>query len=332
MARWFLALLIPLAAVASARGQAAPIDPPVAGRPVDFSNIVGKYSIAVLAEPVEVHVNDPITLTVRISGEGPPRYEPKRGLLHILPDWKDDFFVENVPDEDRILRAEKTWVFVYRLRPKHANVTQIDGIKLVTYDPQSRGKNKFIPDDAPAIAIRVTPRPDASAEVTAPTALPDSLYDGPHGAGIAAEATALVSVSAWTIAGVLLVPPLLCGGAVLFLRTLIPDRLTSQARHRSQAAHRAEASLRSGDAVGTIVCRYLEERLEFDVVDPTPTDVKLFLTRRGFAKQRCTQAETFFQACDAERFARTGPRHDLPLSEAAVQLIHALEADPCIGR
>ena len=51
MARTLFALAI-FAILASAVGaQTAPIDPPIAGRPIDFSNIVGKYELKVSAAP-----------------------------------------------------------------------------------------------------------------------------------------------------------------------------------------------------------------------------------------------------------------------------------------
>ena len=48
--------------------QSVSIDPPVADRPEDFSNIVGKYTIKVTVEPTEVHVEQPITLRIYITG------------------------------------------------------------------------------------------------------------------------------------------------------------------------------------------------------------------------------------------------------------------------
>src|SRR5262249_33303280 len=86
--------------------QPASIDPPIVGRPENFSNIVGKYMITANAEPRETVVEQPITLTIKITGTGPAQYEPKRKYLHVLPDWEDDFYVENVPDEDRITPDE----------------------------------------------------------------------------------------------------------------------------------------------------------------------------------------------------------------------------------
>ena len=46
---------------------------PRAGRPEDFSGIVGKFSLSVKAEPTVVSVSDPITLELRLSGHPFPQ-------------------------------------------------------------------------------------------------------------------------------------------------------------------------------------------------------------------------------------------------------------------
>src|SRR5947209_20450535 len=78
-------------------------DPPLTGRPAQFSNIVGRYTIAATATPTEVPVEEPITLRVTIKGSGPPKYEPNRKHLHLFPErWANDFYIEPVPAEDRV--------------------------------------------------------------------------------------------------------------------------------------------------------------------------------------------------------------------------------------
>src|SRR5262249_39274475 len=87
--------------------------------PANFSGAVGTYTISCRAEPTEVLVEDPLTLTVRITGSGPEKYLPKRLKLdQLAEDVEQDYFVEDVPEQDRRLPAENAWEFVYRLRPK----------------------------------------------------------------------------------------------------------------------------------------------------------------------------------------------------------------------
>lgn len=329
MARSLITFPLLLMATLPAFAQRAPLDPPVVGRPEDFSNIVGKYRLNVSAEPLEVNVEDPITLHVRITGDGPPKYQPKRQHLQILPDWSDDFYVENVPDEDRVLPDEKTWLFVYRLRPKHVNVKEIDGIKLVYYDPKYLGKNKYLPDYTPAIAINVKPKPDLTGDMRAPVAAPDSFYQINQGEDVLARTTPTFSLSAVSFAILLAVPPLACLLGAWTWRRVFPDERRRRARHRSQAAQRALAHLKAGrDSTWSIVRTYLHERFDFGVDDPTPADVTVFLKQRGFAMERYAKGQAFFQRCDAVRFtnAMSDPT---PLIDDASHLIQALEADPC---
>src|SRR5262245_23101711 len=95
------ALLLALLDPATLPAQPA-VDPPVAGRPAQFSNIVGSYAISASAAPTEVPVEEPTTLRVTITGSGPAKYQPSRKSLHLFPDrWANDFYVEPVPSEDR---------------------------------------------------------------------------------------------------------------------------------------------------------------------------------------------------------------------------------------
>ncbi len=46
------------------------LPPPEEGRPADFSGAVGQWNLEVTANPTEVAVGDPITFTIKISGNG----------------------------------------------------------------------------------------------------------------------------------------------------------------------------------------------------------------------------------------------------------------------
>ncbi len=327
MAR-MLSLALLYAAALPAFAQRAPSDPPLVGRPEEFSNIVGKYTIDISADPLEVPVEEPITLRIRITGVGPQKYEPKREHLRILPDWTDDFYVENVLDEDRVQKDDKTWLFVYRLRPKHVNIKEIDGLKFIYYDPEYRGKTKFVSRPIDPIAISVKPKRDLTTAVETPTAVPDSFYEIDDSQNLLAHTTPFF-VSPVAMALTLAIPPLACMIGALAWRWIFPTEAQRKMRHRSQSAQRALAQLPSSEPAWIILRRYLHERFDFAVDDPTPPDVSVFLKRRGFAKERCAAAAAFFAKCDAVRYtdASIDPQ---TLRNDAARLIHALEADPCV--
>jgi hypothetical protein len=327
MTRAGFLLLLLLAWPESLFAQGASIDPPVVGRPVDFSNVVGKFAIQTNAEPTAVQVEEPITLRITITGDGPEQYQPRREHLRLFPAWEDDFYVQEIREEHTVDRAKKTWLFVYRLRPKHTKIDVIDGIKLVFYNPDKPGKFKFETRRAEPIRIVVKPKPVAPIEVPL-SAAPDSYYRWSEGPDLLFRKLPPVSLSAMPVAWLLAAPPLVFLLGVWARRRYYPDDDLRRHRQRSLAAKRAVANLRVGaEPAWEVLGRYLRERFDFSVDEPTPTDVAAFLKRRGFAKDLCGQGVAFFRARDAFVYASgsISPR----LNEDAARLIHALEADPC---
>lgn len=312
--------------------QPPSIDPPVAGRPADFSNLVGAYAIQARAEPTEVCVEEPITLRITITGTGPDQYRPRRENLRLFPEWDDDFYVQEMRDEHHAEPEKRTWTFVYRLRPKHTGVNAIDGIKLVFYNPDKPGRLKYETRRAAPIAIVVKPKPDLAAKIEVPmTKVPDSFYRQADDANILPARLGGDAVSPIGVALALFVIPLICVAAALAWRRRFPNELEQRRRRRDRAADRALANLeKRTEPAWTVVHRYLRERLDFCIAEPTGKDVASFLTRRGFAKNLCAQARDFCRMADGALYACMAPAADL--DGVAAQLIRSLEADPCVDR
>src|SRR5262245_6018297 len=93
-----LAFLVTLALTSNVQAQPGVEEPPVAGRPEDFSGLVGVYRISSSASPTEVNVEDPLTLTVRITGDPDRSFrtsQPVRANLRLFPkQMKEDFYIE----------------------------------------------------------------------------------------------------------------------------------------------------------------------------------------------------------------------------------------------
>ena len=322
-------IVLALTLASTVLAQDLSIDPPVADRPEDFSNIVGKYTIKATAKPTEVHVEEPITVHIYITGEGPAKYEPQRRHLRLLPAFDDDFYVQPIPDEDKVMREQKTWLFVYRLRPKHAKIEAIEGIKLVYFDPSRGGlpKKKFVSAFVDGIPIKVTPKPETAPNVSVDgLAFPDSFYRV-ESAGVLNCAAAPFSLSGLAAMLFLGGVPVTCLVGALVWRRCVPDSQQVHARQRDAAALRALGRLENGEPAGQVVCQYLRERLDFPLDEPTPMEIAAFLDRRGCTKELCRQVHSFFQAGDAMRFGSgaTSKRQD----EEVQRLIQALEGDPC---
>jgi hypothetical protein len=309
-----------------AHAQRPNIEPPVEGRPVDFSNIVGAYSIRASAAPVDVDVGAPITLTVRITGAGPAKYEPRRQNLHVLPDWSNDFYVEPVPDEDRVDKQKKSWSFVYRLRPKHVQVSAIDDIKLVYFDPAAQKYATRFVD--PIENISVKPKRDVAGDIAARIEAPASFWNTDQSIDLRQTDSSFVP-SAFLMTLVLVLPPLACFVIFVAWRHYFPDADHERIRVRRQAAARALAALQlKGDFAWLVLRQYLEDRFDFGIDDPTPEDAAHFLKRRGFARECSARVAAFLQRCDSVRFAQ-GSLDAKSLTDEAARLIDMLEADPC---
>jgi len=162
------------------------------------------------------------------------------------------------------------------------------------------------------------------------SALPDSFYEHMDGKSVVARLRWPSAPSQMQIVLLLAAPPLLCLAGVLAWRRFFPDEGQRLRQHRLCAAPRALAQLRSAPASALeVVRRYLHERFDFAVVDPTPAEVFVFLKRRGFALALCKESQAFFQACDAARYTMDSFQEPTPLADVAARVIQALDGDPC---
>jgi hypothetical protein len=303
-------------------------EPPLAGRPPQFSGIVGLYAIRVSAAPLEAPVEEPITLRVTIEGRGPAKYHPDRKQLKLFPEsWSRNFYVEAVPQDDRLQPEEGRWEFVYRLRPKHQGVKAIDGIKLVYYAPQA---GKYQTRYADAIAIEVKPpraAPAVADNLPVRTA-PASFYAMPTGDEMLTEPPRAWTVPGWLWLILLLAPPVATVAGVRMWSACFAGR-ARRVWQQSGAARAAldELAAPNGTPVWVVLTAYLHERLRFPAEEATPADVRRYLRRHDASRAVADQLAGFLGSCDAARFAGSagaGPERD-----AAARLIGALEDDLC---
>lgn len=320
-------LLSPLILLMTAGVSFAQVEPPVRDRPVDFSGIVGTFSISSSAAPTRVEVEQPILLTVRIRGNGQVGYLPEQRKLRIFPPETDaDFFVEAAPDLAKVtpVDGENLWEFVYRLRPKSIDAKLIPGLKLVMYHP---GRRKFQPAFADAIPINVAPpkAPEIKLNLKVVEA-PESFFVWRGGD------SNWVAVRRVLFAAVVLGVPLACVVGALLWRRRHPSVEHVLARRRSRSAAKALAVLSAGqqapERVAAVLVAYLNERLDFRALEATGVEVAGFLARRGAAKETQRRWSNVLDACAACRFGRAAPNG---LDAEAVALVHALEEERCLS-
>ena len=167
-----------LLALRSAVRAADDDDPPAVGQPDYFNGAVGKFGVATAADPRQVQAEDPITYTVHVTADQ-LKQPPKRPVLADFPDFKEGFYIEDIAPPEGNHPDEKTWEFVYRLKPKNTTITAIPGFPFVFYRPGPGYQTKF----APEIEIGVVPRKpvDPGPSAARPMAGPEaafSLADG----------------------------------------------------------------------------------------------------------------------------------------------------------
>jgi hypothetical protein len=326
---------------AQVRAQDADVEVP-AVTPADFSQIVGKkYEISSSAAPTEVLVEEPIILKVQISGQGPQKYRPERKNLHIFPeDVADDFHVEALTDQDKHQPGKGLWEFVYRLRPKRADVSRIPELQLKYFVPESK---RFQSSFADEIVIKVTPRQPVTAEKLKLKVVqaPARFYQLRPAEEVARDDTPMPAPSPELALAILALPPLACLVWYRVWRRLYPNAAELRLRRRSRAARLAVAYLtkHAPDVPRTRAAAvdFLRQRLDLPAVEATPREVARHLKRMGLAKPLALEWSVFLGDCDRFRFARPADalpadQPENPLCGEAIRLIHALEADPCVAR
>ena len=300
-------------------------------QPADFSRIVGVVQIAAVAKPGVVAVDEPLTLTVTITGQAVAPYLPKRDHLRIFPDdVQRDFYIEPVREQSRA----GSWEFVYHLRPKHARVQFVPGLKLVYYAPQQRRYQSAYAD---AIPLTVNPRQEAVVDIKGLKVIqaPPSFFElADEDTTDQSSATALIQQAPQIPLRLALLPPLLCIVGAWWWRRRRRSH-ADRAHRRQQLVEQTVAALAKPPCDAALTTRlltiYLRQRLDFPAAEPTPIEVERWLKRRGVAKPIREEWRLVLQGYDALRFAPGQSARSAVDGSEAAELIRALEDQECLA-
>ena len=146
-------------------------DLPSEGRPPGFAGHVGEYRITASAEPTEVNIGDPITLTIAL--EGPEYLErvdlpPLENQAALVRDFK-------IPDEradGKIDGGRK--IFTQTIRARNEEVTEIPPVRFSYFDTK-QGRYRTVSTDPIPITVnptRVVTASDAEGIEAAPAGAP----------------------------------------------------------------------------------------------------------------------------------------------------------------
>jgi hypothetical protein len=289
--------------------------PPLSNRPAEFSGAIGSgFRIQMRAEPLQLQAEDPLILTVTITGPVSLRDIPRPDLRR-LPRFTEQFHIDDLPERDRV--AEKTREFAYRLRPRTAAVKEIPPLPFVYFNP------KIVPPEkgyqttfAQAIPLAVRPRarvtPGRVEGTLAVRAAPDSVYQLVEGSTVLRQDPSFALPGAVPLVGLLIGPPLVGGLWYIVWRRRCPDARRQAHKRRSRAAQQALKALQRLEKRDTltqvqqaeaILAGYLRQRLDLQTVEPTPAEVTRHLDQAGSSAPFTQEMACFFADCHAARFA-----------------------------
>jgi hypothetical protein len=107
---------------------------PLEGQPMDFTGAVGRFSLRAQARPAEVPAGDPVTLTVKIAGQGnmdqvkPPDLEGLEGFKVYDPKVEEQEQVNN-----NLYGGSR--IYEYILIPERGGLLEIPPIRFAYFDP-----------------------------------------------------------------------------------------------------------------------------------------------------------------------------------------------------
>jgi len=138
---------------------------PEKGRPPGFSGLVGEFSLAVNADPLEVKVGDPVTLTIQVAGEHaalarlPALTEQLEGAGFKVP----GDMAPAVVDDSGMLKT-----FTQTVRARHDKVREIPALALDYFNPRTGRYETARSEPVPLVVHAVTKVTVADAERARP--------------------------------------------------------------------------------------------------------------------------------------------------------------------
>lgn len=303
-----LALLAASTGAAQEPGSAATVaDVPAVERHADhFYNAIaaGGGGVKVLwsATPAD---ND-IALTLTVRGAANPG-ELLRPDLRAVPAFAERFQILDAADTPTVSADEVR--FAYRVRARTADATAVPSLTYRYYRPGFPDGRRMQTAYADAIPLPAPAPPTAVPAPPTPLAAPSEFLS------LAEESPWELGYGASLFAAVLAVAliPVAVVGWVLVWRRLWPDAARRAAIRRERAARvalaRLAAARRSADPAGDAadaVLAFFAARIGVPPYLRTPAEIADALLAAGENAARADEAERFFRACDAARFAPPG--------------------------
>jgi hypothetical protein len=292
---------------------------PSAGQPASFSGAIGRFQLALDADPKSLRVGDPLSVTLTVRGEGlletvhPPALEQQGTLAR-------DFKVQVDPPAVKTDSDAKT--FTYTLRPRHAGIREVPPIEMAYFDPDTQQFQVVRSAPVPlrvdaASTLALTEVVDASGESGKSVPgqeLTEGILANYHGPALLVPQHFHIHLGQRT-ALLLVFPPVVYGAALLWRwhrrrRQHHPDY--QRARKAGQRAltalrtlktHQTQADPALYDGVHQALTGYLGDKLRLVGAGLTVDDVTRHLQARHLDPALLEQVTSLLHLCDSARYA-----------------------------
>lgn len=295
------------------------LDPPAEGRPGGYLGAVGDLAVQSSVDAARGRAGDPVTLTVRVAGEGNVKLLPRPRLL--LP-WASVVpHGERVTVDSTSVRVRGSKEFDWLVTPRISGRVVLPPVEYPHFNPASR---RYVLARSDPLELDVEAAPLVRVDTAVTTArLPlRASYRGPLGAPFHAHP------GVWLLAIAAPLPAVV--GAVRRRRRSRGPAVAGAAKRL--AALGALGARTGGETVRDVRRHFvaaLADRLRLDAGTFTRAGaIERALRRSGVTRVLAADAEHFLRSLDAAAFGRGEPAFDVPTAAArAHQLYDAIDRE-----
>jgi hypothetical protein len=303
----------------TARAEAIVVDvksPPDEGQPDDFRGSIGRYSMAIDAQPLQVERGQPVTLTISIRGSpldgvAGPDLAQQPELASRFDFTKDDL----VGDVEGAAKVFRRAIF-----PKRVGAQTIRPISWSYFDPESEEYVTLTSDPIELVVAPAGAMPTTVAELGQTEQSARGNARTVSGGGIAPNYTdpepALVDQT-FSLTLPWIITLAICPVSWLIVtltnthrRRLQRDVCLARRRRARRSAHaRIKAAIRRSDPseqlheVVTALTRYVSDRFNLPSRTPTSDEVRTALARGHVRESTASEIVEFLRMCDTVRYA-----------------------------
>jgi hypothetical protein len=305
---------------------------PQSGKPAGYYGLIGRYGISASAEPVEVKVGDPITLTVAVSGSLlSPVQCPD---LAIVEGFADNFIISSDTPSSEDKPGTRT--FTTTIRAKSQDVTEIPPIPLSYFDVD---KGEYITVYSDAIPLEVSPTKELRlSDIEGGSVSPRTHDVIVQKQGIAAnyEGDWLLEDYRFSITAAVLQPafvllwavPTLLAAAGLVRRLFSAGEERKKQRLRKTAASKAYSAVKKShdkEHLAAAMREYIARRFDMSAGSVTPVDCENLIGRVCRLEEQSKEFARILEACQASQYSPLSVEFDPQWRVRVIQIIREIE-------